>query len=239
MIYPVEINSRDDMSRWYTAFKLLSMESFEPFLPEMGLDVPSSERIRTAARWFMKQYMKGTGSNEQDIQLLREVFYRIALETSNEVAQQVYEWGMQMDEFDGRLETGGKVFLWGVLFDSLARFNGNEDKVAPLALPEDKTDIVVQAAIRYEKAYHRLKPGLDQVEKSPRSDFDRWISQLYPEGCDPVDTLRAAIRFHKCSQVWQQITDSLSDDEMDALLHWGKAQAQKMNIPPELISLPF
>lgn len=138
------VTSTLDSARWNVIFTLLSMDSVEPYLYEIGLDLPHLVAIRLSAR----QYLEDDESAEkvasleayleQASRLLKIALARIAEATDEETAESLYRWGIEEFIYGGREE--GDSYMWGQLLSRLAGVY--EKTIDSPPLPVEKTDAI-------------------------------------------------------------------------------------------------
>ncbi|MCP4529094.1 MAG: hypothetical protein GY833_24760 [Aestuariibacter sp.] len=225
------MNTSDNILRWYAIFQLVSLESIDSFLPEMGLNFFCSEQLRPIARSFFEQYekRKRTDDELESRILLEQTFDQIAQKMSPETTHQLHQWGLRQFPYEG--SSSRSVFLWKTLLRRLARLGNVTSDLIPIAVPEYKVKIIVQTVQDYLGGYLVLAQRIQELETVSRSDFDERIYQTYEQGTSPLDLLIDTIESYRFRKTWEKINKLLTDDEMEMLLQWGKSQAQQMNIP--------
>lgn len=225
-----------DILRWYTIFGLLSMERVEPFLPEMGLNLPNAEAVRLIARRFREQYDQRIGDEAEDEALIQQIFTQIAQVTNDETAQDLYRWGLQRFPWEGPDDAREHAWTW--LLRWLAGLGGREYPPASPTLPESKVKAIIQTVQDHLGDYSVLSDQMEEVERLPKSEWEERVYQSHGRDGSPLNSVESAIEFQRFHKTWKRIKALLNAEEMEALLQWGKSQAEPLGIPLDLVELP-
>ncbi len=221
-----------DERRWFTLFRLLSMERVTPFLDEMKLDFVDIIVIRPYARQYVETYEI---TWEED-GLLQYTLNQIAKATDESTALALYDWGV--NKFPCGSE-GARESSWGALLQRLAGVGNRESP--PLPLPEDKVKAIIQIVRDYigvAEDEQRLWDRVAAAEAQPHSEWDKRIYSGYLSDTTPLDWVIGTIKFHRVRRAWEQMKLMLNESELDILLQWGRLLGKEMDMPPELVQLP-
>lgn len=229
-------NSKDEGVEWTFLFEILSLSRVEPFLSEMGLDLPNPEAVRQCAREYVKEWSSGSGDNLWYLTLVRRTLQCIADTTDSETADYVSRWTMEWFHVGDQFQYSAS--FWQRILCRLAGIPGR--KTTPPALPDDKLTLI-EASIRqyFGDEFSALRERIKASDLGLMSEWDEYLYRLYREGISddtsPFDIVEAVIVGFRFGKVWSAIEALLSSQEMLVLLEWGRTQARQMGITSKVV----
>jgi hypothetical protein len=219
--------------KWDSLFVLLSTERVGPFLGDIGLVLPKIKVVRDCARLYIEERHRTAAQAEPTDVLVRRAFERITQQADPETAQRLYDWA------EGQFHNHDKYyyasFQWLRLLWRLAGIT--RANAVPLNLPPAKVEQIKQAVKEnYGQEYWELRNQIKQVDQKPMSDWDVYLYKLYRDGVSeetsPLDILDGALSRYRFAKVWEAVTALLTQEQLQILLEWGRAQSVQSGLPP-------
>lgn len=239
-----------DEINWDTIFSILSMDLIDPYVSEMGLTVTGSsvEAIKQASRSFFEQYYQlqdqfigmspdkyATYTENVEV-LIGQAYTRISQTTDEQTAQKFYHWVMDFIPFGGPDDVDER--RWGSLLRRLAGLYRGEPLTPPSDIHPEKINDIIHAVQQELGDYFILSEEIDNLEKKPKTEWEKRVYQTYEPDTSPLDLVLNVIEFHRFQKTWRRIESILSNSEKDVLLQWGKEHVGDLGVDPESLKLP-
>lgn len=239
------LESSLDILRWHTIYELFSMEKVEPYIPKMGLYLDNFEEVRQIAREFIEQFLlRGDNyahlseeqANKEDELMMQHTFQSFSDLFDQQTAQKIYRWGKYYFPWHGPDDVD--KFYWSNLLRQLAGLTEAIPPLPPSPLSQNTLEKMISVIKDELGDYLKLMDEIEALEKKPKTDWEEQIYLWYEKDSSPLIGLLLAIDFHRFQITWGQLEGFLSEEELDALLEWGRENTQNLGINPEDLELP-
>lgn len=214
-----------------SAFETISLDCANEFLDEADFPDLAQEYLQKLCRDFFR---KDSTLKFHRHELVAETFKLIEQTLGIESKQKLESW-IQDGEENYR-EEADEMNSWLPLFGRLADFNKYHRhlQLLPLNLPDDKL-----FSLKYHYLYciakiHKYRWWRCETEKRELSEWDKFVFGTYVKGTSILDWISIQVTFRYTRNLWREINNLLSPDEMKTLLAWATEQAilWKMEIIP-------
>jgi hypothetical protein len=233
-----------DAARWHLIFTLLSLDRVRPFWNQMGLDLSEVFIIQEVARSFVNEYRQIEGqidlSTEERVtqhkSLIDKTFDSLRKELGEKGSKKLFDWGQINFPYESKSDAD--AFMWRRLLRRLAGLSALSYPLVPLAFPSDLQESIKAAILRHLGDPEVLHNHLRSVEETPASAWDASIYANYTPQASPLDWVENTIEYANTRKTWQEIEKILPEDKVEIFQEWAKKQAEVMEMPVDLISLP-
>ena len=234
---------------WDSALMLLSLDRIRPYWESLNLNFKEPESVLENIRIYRlaKQQLDEPDANdEDDINYIPKAFRLI--ETLMETIQATEgESGVQCltswleQDYTACDQAEPWLNNWQTLLFRLARSQAPgllEHHMSP-----DKHFQLIQLAESWTQQYEEIVQQIEQIEAQPLEGWDAQQYRFYRRetpDISPMTPWSLYLECHYFKQIWQQITQLLTIEEVEMLNHWGQVEALvNTSIPASMVEIPL
>jgi hypothetical protein len=203
-----------DCARWGLIFGLLSLDAVQPFVPDMGLQLPEGN-----------EFMAGLRRSVEEVDTVAEpafvhaVFEWLTLEYGPVFVDHLFRWGESVFQYDPDCDSG--AFVWSQIV-----VNGVE-----------MNDVAVPEFISVVSNNLSRDSGKEIGELVPKTSWDKnlFAKEQYDELT--FEWVQSTINHHAFVRAWREaMYESSSEVDWDEIHRWGIHVNERLRwgfTPPE------
>lgn len=242
------------ISGWERLFRFLSLERLQPLLHDLGLPASMAgapQALWQAARFYWESWEHGKPGllpihDRESAQrykraaerLLNQAFALLEEAYGEEAARQFYEWGRRTVSH----EEDRRWFAWSLLLTHLDTYDPIDRRRVPPLLSAGTLERI--CAVVHERlgpsVRVRDEERLARIVAEPRTPDDLrallykdpWKEEL--QEMNFRDWLNVRLGQQYAYEIWAELDSWLTDEEREALIEWGRAEAEAKGYIPRV-----
>lgn len=246
--FPLNLRDSDEDQAWRTGSLWLSLDRFERFWPDVGLNLSNGEAVKSALRdalrikfafdaeWRAAYFADPDAPEDFDApdptkDLHTTCFRRINETAGAQDAECVAAW------LAGPVLAAEKEAKWHNAWSELLYCMAEEapnTRTSLYGVPEDTARRIVVIAVHFKNEVDTMKERVEEADQVPLSGWDavayadyRWET----EELSPLDGLGLHLRYICFDRTWPKVMRCTRPSDIDALIKWGNAFLGARNRP--------
>jgi len=212
--------------RWGMILATLSLDMVVPFVPLMGLQLPSGNAFTLGLRDLIREFRSLQAQRrDAELQFAPAVFVWATRQFHRDFADHFYAWGQ--DVFQTGADGGAGAFLW----DSIVRRGGLDGAKDDQSPPQFVLLLRDSLALRSEASVNRIAP-------SSAWDKELYERQQYDRFRNPMELVQATIHHYNFVSAWQEAVVASSQPDLQQMTKWGNSEALLLGMPLDRIGIP-
>lgn len=235
--HDLRLNERGGFYRWVMILEIVSLERSAPFLAGAGLAGLDPAVLRVAAREALERF--AAVEEDEDDETLEEAvaaFDGAVDRVAADLGPDAGERFLAYCEYPYFSSESIRERDWDRLLGKLFFDHDHRSRLVRPELPPEALDAVRRAV--HDHVDRHLIPKIDTADAAPLSPWDEWVYARC-DGWSPLDVLWGLVSHYEILDVWRAVEAALTEEEVAALVEWGRRQAAELpGMRPEEVAPP-